>query len=546
MKNKKLIFFCILLAVIAGGIIYWTNYKNKLLHGGIRKMVFEQSNGLYKIKSDTVILDEIQGFLSITNLSLKSDSLVYDTITLSHNQPSVLTNLQIPSLTIRGVKTPKALLSQEIEGSSVVIESPVIELLVTGSPSDTVVQMSYNQVYRQILGNFKHIKVDSLLINNAVLLTRDLHGKNYKHQLDSVDIHLFDIQIDSVNNQDTSRFLFAKDMHLFTKEVKILSGNSLYRYVIKNVLLSTFEQKLNVEQFSINPLEGETAFMKNFRYQQDRFDIDMFNIELKQLNIPRFISEEIDAQEMQVGKSSFKIYRDMTYPRAQVSKVGNYPHQMLMNELPFKLFIRKAIFKNSFIEYKERAEGSGEAGRVQFKEAGATIDYLTNIKEMLPSSGIMTLDFHSKFLGQVPLTATLQFYNASKDGKWSAKGHLRTLDAKIVNQLTEPMGLARVEDGIINSLTFNLTGNDYRAHGDVLILYKDLQVSLLKQNEDNDLERKKFISWVANLKLKSNNPKKEGREPRRGKVNYERDIHRSFFALLWKSIFDGIKQCVGF
>lgn len=531
--------------MVIGGIGYWTYYKKNMLADKLTRFVLEQTNGIYSIKSDTLVLDEVEGYLNVKNLRLKSDTLIYDTITIVKNQPAVLANVTIPNLTINGVQTPKALLNQEVVGRSVIIDSPVIELLLTGSETDTLKRMSYSETYRQILGNLKIIKVDSLIINNALLLTRDLRGNKYKHQLDSVTIGFFDIQIDSTTNQDSTRFLFAKNMNLHTKQVRILSENKLYRFVIKEVDLNTVGNKLKVKQFSINPQSNETAFMKNFKYQQDRFDIDLYDIELNNLNIPKFVLEEIYASEMVVNNSNFKIYRDMTYPRANVSKVGNYPHQMLY-KLPFKIFIHTAKFYNSFIEYKERGANSGEAGKVQFKDASATIKYLTNINDSLPDSGLMSLDFESKFLGVTPLKASLGFYNASKDGQWIAKGHLSTLNAKVVNQLTEPMGLARIEDGIIKSLSFNLKGNDYRARGEVIILYNDLKVALLKQDDNNNLERKKFISWLANMKLKSNNPKKEGAEPRKGNVVYERDIKRSYFALLWKSIFEGIKESVGF
>ncbi len=544
MNKKLLTLIVIVIVILAGGIIYWNQYKKRLLDGGVSNLILKKTDGLYHISADSVILDEIGGFLKVTDLRLKADTTIYDTITLSQNQPSVLANILIPRLVISGVKTPKALLTQELEGGSVLIDSPVIELLFTGSDVDTVKQMSYENAYRQILSGLRRIKVDTVSIRNATLLTRDLRGKNHQHQLDSLTINLFDIQIDSIANSDSTRFLFAREMQLHTREVKILSGNELYRYVIKNVEINTFSRLLFIGQFSINPLLAEGAFLRKFKFQQDRFDFDMYNIELTNLNIPKFLMEEVEADEMNIKKGSFKIYRDMQYPRSSASKVGNYPHQML-NKLPFAVFIRKAFFTDCFIEYKERAEATGETGRVQFHKASATIDYLTNQPHRLPASGIMTLDFNASFLNKAPLHAVLSFYNASKNGQWAARGKLGSMNATGVNELTEPMGLAKVEEGTIQSLHFDLTGNDYRADGKVTLLYSDLKVSLLKKEED-EKQKRKFISWVANMKLKSNNPNREGQEPRSAQVHYKRDTTRSFFALVWKTIFTGIKECAGF
>ena len=125
-------------------------------------------------------------------------------------------------------------------------------------------------------------------------------------------------------------------------------------------------------------------------------------------------------------------------------------------------------------------------------------------------------------------------------------GDLSGFDAKVVNQLAEPMGPARVEDGRINGLKFALQGTDYGMNGKVTFLYDDLKVALLNMDEETkELSKKKLLSIVANVMLKNSNPSKRDKEPRSFDVENERDPNRSIFHLAWKTLFIGVKRTVG-
>jgi hypothetical protein len=114
------------------------------------------------------------------------------------------------------------------------------------------------------------------------------------------------------------------------------------------------------------------------------------------------------------------------------------------------------------------------------------------------------------------------------------------MDAVTLNQIIEPLAMASAKNGKINKLDFNLLGNDYKSSGEVLFLYKDLSVDILKKGEGQELKTKDLVSFLANALLKNNNPRNN--ETYTAKVEYERDINKSFFNLLWKSIFDGVKK----
>lgn len=76
--------------------------------------------------------------------------------------------------------------------------------------------------------------------------------------------------------------------------------------------------------------------------------------------------------------------------------------------------------------------------------------------------------------------------------------------------------------------------------------YTALKVALLKETEEGAAPKKKgFLSFLANkLVIKDANPSK-GEKVRTAEIRFERTPAASFFNLLWKSVFTGIRETVG-
>ena len=145
-----------------------------------------------------------------------------------------------------------------------------------------------------------------------------------------------------------------------------------------------------------------------------------------------------------------------------------------------------------------------------------------------------------------PLDVDWTFNLLDKNGKFNVRGTLGKIDAKKLNELTEPMGPASIKEGMINNLAFNLNGNNYDMDGDVTFLYENLKVTLLEKDdkEPTKMEKARTMSFLANLIIKNDNPKKK-EEPRKTKPHFDRDTNRSIFHLTWKTLFKGVRETVG-
>ncbi|HEX5025517.1 MAG TPA: hypothetical protein VFV68_09600 [Agriterribacter sp.] len=537
----KIIGAVIMLVMVVGvslGIFYWNAIKRQFIRRQVATNVQEKTDRLYHIDYDNMELDEVAGNLSVSNLRLAYDSSRYFALRETGDEPSMLFTVEIPSIQITGVQTPKALLTKEIVAGKLRVDHPVIEILYTQEGKDSSKRVPPNEVYKQILGELQMIKMDTLLITGAQIITRVMQSGKQKLEILDAHLELRQVLIDSTSNLDSSRMLFAKHLDVFCAKMEWTSANQLYNYSIEEVEMHSDQEQIKVGSFKVIPTLGEEKFTAKVGIQADRYDLDFRDIRLQSINFPQLLNERIMADSV-ILQASVKIYRDMTLPEDKRSKIGTYPHQKLV-QIPLPLEIKKLILKNTFIEYKEHSPVTQKIGKVTFDQVNATFDNVTNIKAATAS--VMTADIHALFLKKTPVHTLWRFYLFNPKGRFDIKGELKAMDATEINSLTEPLGGVRAEKGRINDLRFNFKGQDYGMDGTVKFLYNDLKIALLKKEEDKKaLQEKKLASWGANMIIKNDNPSRK-EKPRIANVHFDRVTNRSIFHLSWKTLFEGVKK----
>lgn len=536
-----LIFF---IAAIAGGVWYWNTHKKAIIRNKLENAVNEKSKGLYKIKYDNLEMDEIAGSLSVSNMNLSYDSTRYMDLEKLGIAPPLLMNIHIPEINVSGVKTPRALIDNEIVGRKLEIKNPVIDIIYTNAGKDSSRAAPPKEVYEQILGNLDLIQADTVLISGAQITTSSRRTKKTSIRIQDVSIMLVDVKVDSTSSTDTTRMLFAKEISIACGKLAWSSANKLYDYSADSISINSVSRNLSIKSFRLVPTLDEDAFVKAVPIQDDRFDFSFSNIQMQNINLPQLFEENFVADSMLIGAASFKIYRDLAITRDTKNRVGAYPHQSIQ-KIAVPVRVGKIILSNGFVEYKERNQITRQSGRVQFYSIYATISNFTNDKNVIAVNNTMTVDISSRFLNKTPLKVTWLFYLLHPTGRFDVKGSLGSMNATWLNPLTEPMGPASIKKGKISSVEFNLQGHDYGMDGSVKMLYEDLKVTMLEKHKvSKDLDKKVLSSFLANILIKNSNPKKN-EDTRIIQVHFDRDTNRSIFHLSWKTLFKGIKETVG-
>ena len=143
------------------------------------------------------------------------------------------------------------------------------------------------------------------------------------------------------------------------------------------------------------------------------------------------------------------------------------------------------------------------------------------------------------------MNVKIDFNLTDKNGAFSYVGNIGSFDLKVLNPLSKSLGLVAIEQGKVQKASFNINANLKRSSGQVIFYYNDLKVNLLKEDEDGEKKKKGLLSFLANtILIKNDNPTK-GESVRKANVTFEREPQASFFNLMWKSVFVGIRETVG-
>ena len=188
---------------------------------------------------------------------------------------------------------------------------------------------------------------------------------------------------------------------------------------------------------------------------------------------------------------------------------------------------------------------SDSSGVVNFVNSDLVISNITNVPQALQKNSQLKIRFSSKVLGAIPITGNFIFLmNNNEQGNFIVNGRVTEFDALKLNKVSVPMALIKVNSGKITSINFNVTGNNTKAAGDFTMTYENLKVDVLKRDKNTNVVKKRGLaSLAANVIVKNSNP--DGRGLRKVKPSSERNIYKSFFNLVWKTVFDGMKRTVG-
>lgn len=542
---RKTILIClgILTVIIIAAIWYWNANKKSIIKKELTKAVNEKSHGLYTIRYDSLSLDELNGDLSVSNIHIDYDSLKLDSLIERKSATPIVFSIQADSLIATGIKTPRALLEKEIVGSHLRLVNPTIEIIHTGQGKDSIKRETHKELYEQVLGNLKLIKIDTISIVHGQLTTRKLAAKKKDLAVSDVSITLNNVLVDSVSGKDSARLFFAQQSITQCKQISWHSGNGLYHYAVKQMVMNTQARQITVDSFLLDPMYSEEAFMKLHKVQKDRYHFNINNIQIDGLSFYQlFSNEQFMADKISINNSSFRIYRDLTMPHDSSLKVGNYPQQALM-KVKLPLYVPTVTLSNCFVEYKEKNKKTEMDGKVRFHNVNATLNNVTNMKQKIKGNDLLVINIHTDFLDKIPFKVKWVMYLMDRIGKFTIDGTIGAFDGPMVNKVTEPMGPARVESGNIKKVKFDFVGSDYNMDGHLYLLYDNLKVSLLNEKDDK-LKKNGLQSTLANMFIKNANPMK-GKEQRIASVHYERDKTRSVFSLIWKSIFTGVKDNIG-
>lgn len=364
-----------------------------------------------------------------------------------------------------------------------------------------------------------------------------------KYAVGNIAVKVDEVKTDQIVKLETHPMDYTKEAEVAISSFSIKSKDNHYKFDFKDIVLNSLAKELRIGSFDIIPFLGEKQFADHFPVQTDRYEVSMKGISLNDIDMNGLIDKRFEAASLAIENINAQFSRDRHKPLKKESKVGNYLSQMLA-KLDQPINIAKASFNNASIEYREDEPNTDKVGDVTFENTSFGISNITNMPDAIKKNGQMIISFDTKVLGQIPLKGNFNFKLDSENGSFTTTGHAGAFDANVLNKISIPMGLIKINTGKINSLDFKIRGNDTKASGDLVMQYNDLNVDVMKIDKDTKkIKKRGLLSLAANMVVKDSNP--ESGDLRKETPEYNRDIYKSFFNLVWKTVFTGMKQTMG-
>lgn len=390
---------------------------------------------------------------------------------------------------------------------------------------------------------FRHVySIDMNHLSFPNVTYKTLPGSRLK--LGNIGIKINNVTADEIYRVQKHPLDYSKEVEVNCSNITVSSKKGDYNYIYRNVVLNSFRKQLDIGSYIVKPLYGERAFANREKFQRDRYDVVMKGVSLEGIDMKNLIEKKILASQLRIKNLSAKIYRDLQKPLRNKSKVGRYPSQLL-GKIDIPVNIEKATISNAFIEYREREALSDSTGSLTFTGATLSISNITNADDAIQKNDKLNISFGAKALGTIPIKGSFIFTLKDTSGNFTATGNLPGFDAHLLNQVAIPMALMRINTGNITSIKFNFKGDNYGAGGKMVMKYTDLKVDVLKRDstKESGVKKKGITSLLANIIIKNDNPRNGNL--REVNPHSDRDVRKSFFNLVWKTMFVGMKKTMG-
>ncbi|MDI3320709.1 hypothetical protein [Pinibacter soli] len=512
----------------------------------IEKTVHEATGGLYKIYINKTEVDIDNLSVTLRDIHFAIDSSVLKTLRPA-DIPANTVDIVLKKLEIKNVDAYKLLTEKGVDLRKILLDDATIKMYHFDSVKkktevDTTIKIT--TLYDKINKDISSIRIDTLSLHNASFAYYGTNQHYKETDVNRISADLFNVLIDSTTRGNTDRFLYSSDARIYVDSFSMPLSKAMYKLSLAKLYVQIKGKTITtIKDLKLHPLYDKDDFAKHLGHQIDRFDIRAPEFTMDNFDYSEFLNNRsILADKILLSDAHIEVYQDRTAPPNNKSKVGGYPHQLL-SKLDVPVRVPYIKVQNATVAYKEKSADTKKVGVISFTKVNGDINNLSNIE----GSGVMNIAITARFMGEAPLDAHFVFPNNPANGEFKVSGKFGAFDGKILNQVTIPLGEVKINSANIKLLSFNMTANDTRSNGKITFLYDNVDIEMLKRDTSSPTGFKKrgFITFLANKILLKKKNKANDNRPDVVNVQYERDVTKSMFNLIWKTIFYGIKEQVG-
>lgn len=551
MRNKKkvqiwkisiVILSTLVLLLLVGS--YFVSHKLKPLLGKrLEYTIVEYSKGLYSIKYSDLDLNIVGGYLSLKDVRLVHDSIIYKNLDLSKKAPNTRFQGRTNSLRVSGLNLWDILVKKRIQISSIELDSLKCKAILRSRSYN--MDKSEKNLYDRIKNRFKSIALDEFRVNSIDLEFVNLNNeKSNSITVNGANLTVTKFLLDEQSLKDSMRILYAKDIAIHIPEFTTDLKRAPYKFRIEDFRFSSQDGMMNIGNLALQPTLNLENFAKQDKLNKPRIDMKIDSIHITGVNSQKLLLGKIfEADSMHVKGGLFELAKDKRYQKENVSKIGQSPAQQLL-EVGVPISIKGVKVSHIDLSYAQISDKYFREGKIDFKNISGTFQNVSNVGSVLRKNRNMNADLQGSVYGQGQLKVQFSFDMLSDIGNYSYAGKLSAMKVSGYNRILEPLLNIRLTEGNLKAITFDMEGNDTKNWGEFNFEYDHLKVELLK-DPGKGRGKKGILSFIANkFFINDSNPDANGKL-HVAQVDYDRNPNHPFFKVVWKSLLQGIIECTG-
>ena len=537
-----LIFFLLLAVAFQ---VFIDRYLAPVIHQRLEKLIVAGSDSLYNFKLDHISVSFWSSSVTLKDLHIALDSARYAEREKLANLPALTFEINMVNGSIGGIGLLPLLFDKKITIESIISKNADITFSRHFRKSEKKIKTSNDPLWKLIQPDIKSISINKIILDNvSINYTNADSARAFKWKFEHCSTIIDNTNVDSASSMDKDRILFSKNVSIQFNDIKLQTSDGLYAIEAKKLWYSSAAKNVEFESFKFHPLAGQKAFYNKVGYDKDRFNLDFPKIRMINFLLPQLINSNIlEVDTVDLTSPQISVYKDRTAPTDTRSKLGNYPHQQLQ-KIPLTLTIKQIHVSDGQVSYTEKNRKSGMEGKLTFQKLRGTIKNVTNDLAGIQKNSKCVIDLNGTLLQHSPLHAVFTFPLAeAESGNFEVNADISKLGAAQLNAVTVPLAQASIKSLDISELHYYVKGNERLGTGQLSMLYKNLELDLKKIDEDDGkMKNRKLLSFLVNkLVVYPENPA-NGTERKAVAIQTIRNPQKSFFNLIWKTLFNSFKE----
>lgn len=533
--------------LLAGGLAWYINLKWKpLLTTAIQNALIDASDSLYTVKFSDIEVNILTGSAIVDSIEITPNLAIYEKMKLARTAPENIFSLKVFKLSLKNVKPLKVYQQKKLDIKNITIQNPELSIYYTKLNNQIQKKEDHRTPYQRIKKSLKELRITSIFLTDVKFKYVDQSYKKPKiTAFDQMNIRLNDILVDSLSDSDSTRIFNTKDIIAEINNYTFPTPDSLYRINISHAYVSSQKKQLSISGIELLPRLKEMQFAAHFKTQQERYKITFDSVLVNNIRFRELIDRRrLRSSSVTLDKGSVDVFLNRSKPVKTIDKGVNFPH-LALKRLNWDIIADTVVVKNTSIAYTEYNPKTAAKGTVYFKRLNGRIFNVTNDSVSLKKNHTADAYLQTYLMDKGKIDIHIAFNLIDTKGAFSYDGTLGPMSFTALNPLTKPLSMIATKSGEVQGMDFNIKGNVDGAQGRLVLKYTDLNISIMKKGDDDQLKKSGIISFLANALLVDNaNPK--GKDPLKiAYPTYKRPREGSFFNLMWKTVFEGLKTSVG-